>query len=44
MTMDAYSLNYLHHLDENIYNKFTKTNIYAYPNILLPHHKGGRQK
>lgn len=37
MTMDIYSLNYLHH---SIYNQFTETKIYPYPNILLPHHKG----
>nr|YP_009493145.1 LAGLIDADG endonuclease [Ganoderma leucocontextum]AWJ63940.1 LAGLIDADG endonuclease [Ganoderma leucocontextum]WVH38034.1 LAGLIDADG endonuclease [Ganoderma leucocontextum] len=40
MTMDIYSLNYIHHLIENIYSQFTKTKIYAYPNILLPQHKG----
>ena len=39
MTMDIYSLNYLHHLDNSIYNKFTETKIYPYPNILLPQHK-----
>src|SRR6266545_78050 len=39
MTMDVYSLNYLHHLDNNIYSQFTETKIYPYPNILLPHHK-----
>jgi len=36
MTMDVYSLNYLHHLNENIYSKFTNTKFYAYPNILFP--------
>jgi len=35
MTMDVYSLNYLHHLNENIYSKFTNTKFYTYPNILL---------
>lgn len=40
MTMDVYSLNYLHHLNEKIYSQFTDTKIYAYPNILLPQHKG----
>jgi len=40
MTMDVYSLNYLHYLNENIYSQFTNTKIYAYPNILLPQHKG----
>lgn len=40
MTMDVYSLNYLHYLNENIYSQFTNTKMYAYPNILLPQHKG----
>jgi hypothetical protein len=40
MTMDVYSLNYLHHLDQNIYSKITSTKFYAYPNILLPQHRG----
>jgi hypothetical protein len=40
MTMDVYSLNYLHYLNENIYSQFTNTKIYAYPDILLPQHKG----
>jgi hypothetical protein len=40
MTMDVYSLNYLHHLNEIIYSQITTTNFYAYPNILLPKHKG----
>jgi hypothetical protein len=40
MTMDVYSLNYLHYLNDNIYSQFTNTKIYAYPNILLPPHKG----
>ena len=40
MTMDVYSLNYLHHLNEKIYSQFTKTKFYAYPNILLPQHIG----
>ena len=39
MTMDVYSLNYLHHLNQNIYSQITDTKIYPYPNILLPHHK-----
>ena len=39
MTMDVYSLNYLNHLDENIYSKFTETKLYPYLNVLLPHHK-----
>jgi hypothetical protein len=29
MTMDVYSLNYLHYLNENIYSQFTNTKIYA---------------
>ena len=40
MTMDVYSLNYLQHLNENIYSQFTNTKFYPYPNILLPQHKG----
>lgn len=40
MTMDVYSLNYLNHLNENIYSKITNTKIHAYPNVLLPQHKG----
>nr|YP_009710758.1 LAGLIDADG endonuclease type 2 [Amanita thiersii]QFZ98706.1 LAGLIDADG endonuclease type 2 [Amanita thiersii] len=40
MTMDVYSLNYLHHLDQDVYSQLTNTKIYPYPNILLPHHKG----
>ena len=40
MTMDVYSLNYLHYLNDNIYSQFTNTKIYAYPNILLPKHRG----
>lgn len=40
MTMDVYSLNYLHHLNDNIYSQFTNTKFYAYPNILLPQHRG----
>src|ERR1700760_161175 len=40
MTMDVYSLNYLHHLNQNVYSQFTDTKFYPYPNILLPHHKG----
>jgi LAGLIDADG DNA endonuclease family len=44
MTMDVYSLNYLQYLDENIYSQFTNTKFYAYPNILLPQHKGKKKK
>jgi hypothetical protein len=40
MTMDVYSLNYLHHLNQDIYSQITDTKFYPYPNILLPHHKG----
>ena len=40
MTMDVYSLNYLHYLNDNIYSQFTNTKFYAYPNNLLPQHKG----
>jgi len=40
MTMDAYSINYLQFLNENIYSKITNIKIYAYPNVLLPQHKG----
>jgi hypothetical protein len=40
MTMDVYSLNYLHHLIEIIYSQITNTKFYVYPNILLPQHKG----
>jgi hypothetical protein len=40
MTMDAYSINYLQYLNENIYSKITDIKIYAYPNVLLPQHKG----
>ena len=40
MTMDVYSLNYLNHLNYNIYSQFTDTKLYAYPNINLPQHKG----
>ena len=42
MTMDVYSLNYLHYLNDNIYSQFTNTKFYAYPNILLlrTQHKG----
>lgn len=39
MTMDKYSLNYINHLDKNIYSQFTETKIYPYPNNLLPQHK-----
>ena len=39
MTMDVYSLDYLHHLNENIYSQFTDTKFYAYPNILLSKHE-----
>ena len=40
MTMDVYSLNYLIQLNENIYSQITNTKIHAYPNVLLPQHKG----
>ena len=40
MTMDIYSLNYLNHLDPTIYSQITDTKIYAYPNNLLPQHRG----
>ena len=40
MTMDVYSLNFLHHLNENINSQFTNKKFYPYPNILLPQHKG----
>ena len=40
ITMDVYTLNYLHHLNDKIYSQFTKTKFYAYPNILLPQHRG----
>jgi len=40
MTMKTNSLNYLQHLNEDIYSQFTNTKFYAYPNNLLPQHKG----
>lgn len=40
MTMKVNSLNYLHHLNENIYSQFTNKKFYAYPNNLLPQHRG----
>ena len=40
MTMDAYSINYLEYLNKHIYSNFTTINIYPYPNVLLPQHKG----
>jgi hypothetical protein len=40
MTMDVYSLDYLNHLNDNIYSQFTDIKIYAYPNILLSKHEG----
>jgi len=40
ITIDVYSLNYLNHLDQKVYNQFTNTKIYAYLNISLSHHKG----
>jgi len=40
MTMKVNSLNYLHHLNEDIYSQFTNTKFYAYPKNLLPQHKG----
>ena len=39
MTMDVYSLNYLIHLYENIYSKYTETKIYPDLDVLLPLHK-----
>ena len=38
MTIDVYTLNYLHHLNDHIYSKITDTKLYPYPNILLPKH------
>jgi hypothetical protein len=38
--MDVYSLDYLNHLNDNIYSQFTDTKIYAYLNILLSKHEG----
>jgi hypothetical protein len=32
MTMKVNSLNYLQHLNEDIYSQFTNTKYYAYPN------------
>jgi hypothetical protein len=40
MTMDAYSLNYLKHLDPTIKNQIINIKIYVYPNNLLPQHRG----
>jgi hypothetical protein len=40
MTMKANSINYLHYLNKNIYSQFTNTKFYAYPNNLLPQHRG----
>jgi hypothetical protein len=40
MTMDVYSLNYLNHLNYNIYRQLTDIKLYGYPNINLPQHKG----
>ena len=40
MTMDVYSLNYLNHLDQTIYSQIKDTKFYAYPNNLLPQHRG----
>ena len=40
MTMGVHHLDYLNHLDLNVYSQLTDTKIYAYPNILLPQHKG----
>ena len=41
MTMDVYSLNYLHHLDQSIYSKFTCWLRHAAPrtqNFMLASH------
>lgn len=35
LTMDVYSLNYLNHLDPEVYSHFTDTKLYPYPNVLL---------
>ena len=43
MTMDVYSLNYINHLNKNIYSQITNTKFYAYPNVLLPQHKGKKK-
>jgi hypothetical protein len=40
MTLNAYSIDYLQFLNENIYSKITNIKIYAYPNVILPQHKG----
>jgi len=40
MTMKVNSLNYLQHLNEDIYSQFTNTKFYAYLNNLLPQHRG----
>jgi hypothetical protein len=38
--MKVNSLNYLQHLNEDIYSQFTNKKFYAYPNNSLPQHKG----
>jgi Proton-conducting membrane transporter len=40
MTMDVYSLDYLNHLNDNIYSQFTDVKIHVYLNILLSKHEG----
>jgi hypothetical protein len=40
ITMDAFSLNYLKFLYDNIYQQFGTLKIYPYPNINLPKHAG----
>jgi hypothetical protein len=40
MTMKVNSLNYLQHLNEDIYSQFTNKKFYVYPNNSLPQHKG----
>lgn len=38
--MDTYSLNYLNHLYNTIYEKFSSSGLKSYPNINLPQHLG----
>ena len=40
MIIDVYSLNYLNYLHQTIYSQITNTQIYVYPNVLLPQHEG----
>lgn len=39
-TMKVNSLNYLQHLNEDIYSQFTNTKFYSYPINSLPQQKG----